>query len=95
MPMTYKRSEWGFDSRWLRTEALDNEGKTLGTIHFEPNPDFHPVAIGAECQAAPRRLSGWLRLGDRLAACLAKLLALRQALSSGMQRRIKSMVGNS
>ena len=82
MTMTYKRTEWGVDPRWMRTEALDDHGESLGKIYFEPNPDFQPVATGTEHQRAPAHCSGWkVQLGNCMTACRARFLALRLALS--------------
>jgi hypothetical protein len=45
MSVHYAKSVWGYDKRWIRVEAVDERGRALGIVGFEPN---------CEGQTAPR-----------------------------------------
>ena len=45
-PITYRKTPWGFDPTWLRVEAFDEEGQSLGTVTFEFN-ELQPASTSS------------------------------------------------
>lgn len=57
----FQRTPWGFDSRWLRVEAFDANGDSLGIVTFEPSPDAQSVEASSGVWAQISRMSASLR----------------------------------
>jgi hypothetical protein len=79
MCLSYQRSVWEFDPRWLRIEAVDEHGCSLGTVQFEPNPDYQPSAP----RTAAVRRSMIARTYRALATLACRILSDRKSVRGG------------
>jgi hypothetical protein len=48
MKTNWVKQVWGYDPKWIRMEAVDELGQSLGMVRFEPNPMFRNSSLTQE-----------------------------------------------
>jgi hypothetical protein len=68
MKVRKHRTVWGYDPKWLRVEAFDHCGISLGIVYFEPNDEL----AARSRAAADRKASARETLAVRSSAVLIR-----------------------